>query len=272
MYYLEFSIVRTGVDVVHDANFIINRPHGTGDYLLACFTTPIKLYTLTGTSIHPPGTCILYPPGMKQWYQGNNAPFRHHWIHFDGPQISRFLSDQQLPAGYAFSIPAAGDVSSEIARIQKECLEQRPHWQAIAASLLHVLLCTLARQQQEQNLKPHRRHASHDTLRQVRRKVHQQLHARWTVAAMASMARLSKTRFSVLYHEIFGISPIEDLLGARLQYCCWLLTNTQLSVSEIAGKCGFDNLAYFSRQFRKRIGCPPSDYLQQKIANRKSTN
>jgi AraC-like DNA-binding protein len=46
----------------------------------------------------------------------------------------------------------------------------------------------------------------------------------------------------------------------KLQMARPLLVRTNLSISEIAVRCGFDNPLYFSRRFSALYGCPPSDF------------
>ena len=55
-------------------------------------------------------------------------------------------------------------------------------------------------------------------------------------------------------------TPIEYLNDIRLHHGKLLLTDSDLSVSEIAVKCGFDNVYYFSNRFKKSTGMSPSQY------------
>ena len=55
---------------------------------------------------------------------------------------------------------------------------------------------------------------------------------------------------------------MEYLAYIRVDQSKLLLRDTSLSVSEIAGKCGFENVYYFSRMFKKRQGVSPSEYVR----------
>ena len=44
-----------------------------------------------------------------------------------------------------------------------------------------------------------------------------------------------------------------------------LLRRTDLSLAEIAEKCGFANAFSFSRSFRREHGIPPAAYRKQQI-------
>src|SRR5690606_38930229 len=99
-------------------------------------------------------------------------------------------------------------------------------------------------------------------LGRVRQHVHERLQEHWTVARMAKLAKLGENRFAVLYRESFGVSPMEDLIQARLNHAERLLTIRHITVSEAAERSGFGSLHYFSRLFRRRVGCPPSAYAR----------
>jgi AraC-like DNA-binding protein len=77
---------------------------------------------------------------------------------------------------------------------------------------------------------------------------------------MAKLAKLGENRFAVLYREFFGVSPMEDLIQARLHHAERLLTIRHVTVGEAAERSGFRSVHYFSRLFRRRVGCAPSQY------------
>ena len=93
--------------------------------------------------------------------------------------------------------------------------------------------------------------------------VHERLAERWTVASMAELAHVSASRFAVLYKKVFGVSPVKDMIDARLARARGLLTNAGLSVGEVAAETGLTSLSYFSRLFRRRVGTTPRDYQRR---------
>ena len=81
-----------------------------------------------------------------------------------------------------------------------------------------------------------------------------------TLADMASRARLSPSRFSAVFREQFGMPPHRYLLQLRVRHAQELLRSTALTLSEIAGYCGFANEHHFSYSFKKRVGQAPGAY------------
>jgi AraC-like DNA-binding protein len=94
-------------------------------------------------------------------------------------------------------------------------------------------------------------------LEEVRAVVHDQLATQWTVPNMAQLCNLSASRFACLYKKSFEVSPMEDLIRQRIRQAAILLSDTNKSIAEIAEESGFEDLQYFYRAFKKRIGTTP---------------
>lgn len=55
-------------------------------------------------------------------------------------------------------------------------------------------------------------------------------------------------------------TPIEYLNYYRLERASYLLTSTDLPVTQVAMDCGFNDLSYFIRSFKKYRGITPKKY------------
>ena len=62
------------------------------------------------------------------------------------------------------------------------------------------------------------------------------------------------------FNREFGTSPGQFILCERVNKAKRLLTSTTYSISQIAARCGFENLYYFSNSFKKHTGISPSQY------------
>ena len=270
---LGVDVPRAGVEVVHDQQFCIDRPKGSGDYLFLHFLTPINIRSVTGIAIAPAGSCMLYAPGFHQWYRGNDgsrpAGFRHHWFHFDGPNADDLVARFGIPVNTVLQPGALDFVPALISDMCRERARREDFAGESRALLVVELLLNLARrchQPHEERLTPHQVELL-ERFRDLRLRVHEELHRRWTVGDMATQVHLSESRFATLFTGFFNVSPTEDLIRARIDKARWLLTNTSLAVKQVAGQSGFPNLHYFSRLFHRRVGCAPRDYYRRFVAN-----
>ena len=74
--------------------------------------------------------------------------------------------------------------------------------------------------------------------------------------------------FLPLFPQETGKSPIGFLNEYRIQQAAQLLTESDLSVSQIAVAVGFDNFSYFIRKFREYKRVSPKEYRKQLCGSR----
>ena len=86
-----------------------------------------------------------------------------------------------------------------------------------------------------------------------------------TLGDLARAAGVSKVHLTRLFHHHFGMPPVEAVRLIRLDRAASLLAGTMLPVQTVARAAGFNDPFNFSRAFRARFGCPPSDYRQRVV-------
>lgn len=87
----------------------------------------------------------------------------------------------------------------------------------------------------------------------------------WPVGAYVNLLATTPHLLDKAAREVFGLSVKELLLERRLLEAKRLLMFTVRSVEDIAGEIGFEDPAYFSRFFRKRIGEAPAAWRRRHL-------
>jgi LacI family transcriptional regulator len=80
------------------------------------------------------------------------------------------------------------------------------------------------------------------------------------VSDVLKVVPLSRRVLESRFKKLLGITPHEEILRVQLNRVKQLLTETSLSLFEIAGRTGFEHVEYLSVVFKKKVGIPPRHY------------
>lgn len=85
------------------------------------------------------------------------------------------------------------------------------------------------------------------------------------VDELASTLAMSTSQFRRRLSAITGETPQSYITNIRMQKARYLLdTQAELSILEVALRCGYDDQSSFTRAFKRFFGITPSDYLSKK--------
>ena len=85
----------------------------------------------------------------------------------------------------------------------------------------------------------------------------------WSIQEICQRTNVSRSYLQRMYKVYFGKSVFEDLIYFRLKKAMKLLSETDLTISQIAEKCGYTTYAHFANQFKAHEGITPSLYREQ---------
>lgn len=83
-----------------------------------------------------------------------------------------------------------------------------------------------------------------------------------SVEEAAALCYYSKSHFAKFFRQYMGASFVQYLNDFRLSRAAGFLLSTEDTVTDIAERCGFDNLSYFNRLFRRKYGMTPGKYRE----------
>lgn len=83
------------------------------------------------------------------------------------------------------------------------------------------------------------------------------------VRAMVEGSGLAERSFKRRFRQATGMSPLEYVHSLRLEEAKQLLESGDLPVEAIANEVGYEDAAFFSRLFRRKVGLTPSRYRRR---------
>lgn len=85
----------------------------------------------------------------------------------------------------------------------------------------------------------------------------------YSIHKLAHDFALSTDHFIRIFKQEKGSTPYTYLQMVRLEYAKGLLCMSDINITDIAAACGFSNVYEFSRFFRQKAGCTPSEYRER---------
>ena len=110
------------------------------------------------------------------------------------------------------------------------------------------------------------RYFSGDTCRKVheaRKLLGENLGAELSTEILAEKVRLNRTTLQRVFHQVYGMTVYEYRTQVRIQEAKNLLLTGNMSVTEIAGLCGYSNASKFAAVFRRVTGTVPSEWRRR---------
>jgi len=243
--------------------FSISRPNGYPEYTFLHFSTPIRI-RLNGEIIDArPGACIFYSAGTPQ-YCWSEADVIHNWMHAT-EELKPLLEQYDIPEN-CILYPDQGDFISKIfRRIETEYFLKNPHREELIGSYLTSFLIQFSRAIHGSH--HYERISRNDTekLRALRQEFLSKPEEHWSVSKMAKKVSLSTSRFHTVYKIVFGTSPINDVIEARISYARSLLMSDEtLTLPQVAERLGYNDQYHFIRQFKAFTGQTPGQFRKFK--------
>jgi AraC-like DNA-binding protein len=149
-------------------------------------------------------------------------------------------------------------------RMIDEQEHQNPGWQGAITAMALELILELARQCDYQpatatnTLSRHTATRIDEAIIYLEKHYHQQV----SLDELAVRVQLSSAHLSRTFKQKTGVGIVDYIHRLRCEEACRKLRLTDHSISRIALDVGYDELAYFSRCFRKQIGYSPRAYRQ----------
>lgn len=203
---------------------------------------------------------FILPANVAHTYAAESKqPWTIYWIHFTGDHAAVYSEGLLTPHDIR---PALNSRISERQHVFEEIfstLERSTDRESLryASSLLHYYLATM-------RYLNHYRHQENivnsDVVTASCHYMQENLERRLTIDDLARFAGYSPSRFSALFRQQTGESPLNHFNRMKIERACLLLKTTDMRINQICHKVGFDDSYYFSRLFKQLTGLSPKHY------------
>ncbi len=85
------------------------------------------------------------------------------------------------------------------------------------------------------------------------------------VAELAALARMSEYRFARRIRALFGLTPAQLVIKARIDAARAMLRETRAPIGDVALACGYCDQSALTRQFKAAVGLTPAQYRERQL-------
>ncbi len=234
-------------------NYSINRPSSPIcciEYILqGCGTVQVngkQFQAKTGdTYFLPQGTDQIYSSDKKE-------PWKKIWVNLSGSFVQQLIQIYHLEGCYHFPMLDTSDLLQKImhyaqhpqsAGVEEKCTGLITQ---LFFRMSHSVHC-----QEKPLLTPVQRMLSYIELHETEAICLEQL---------AEVCQRSSSQAQRLFRAQMGQSIYHYVLDRKINLAKQLLTETGMTIREIANYLSFQDELYFSGLFRRKVGCSPTEY------------
>lgn len=197
-----------------------------------------------------PGDVFFLSAGVAYTIATERA-FRHVTINFDLHRETSVLN--RFSAPYRLIKPESTEsISRRFRRIAELWRERSPGYEMQAVASLYELFLLLDATERV-GLTAHR-------LRPAREYIEGHFASAFSLSELADLCGMSLTSFRREFRRTFGKTPLAYRDALRIDYAKELLLGGYYTLAEIAERCGYSDVGYFIRIFRREVGVTPRGY------------
>lgn len=133
----------------------------------------------------------------------------------------------------------------------------------VRSKLSRLLLLLLGNVPEVRNLPSTKRQRDGERIKGMLQFIHDHCAEPLSTQTIAGSISVSESECLRCFRATIGTTPIRYVRDYRIQKAVHLLTTTELPVSAIAERCGFQDVSYFTKTFREMKGCAPTAFRRK---------
>jgi AraC family transcriptional regulator of arabinose operon len=184
----------------------------------------------------------------------------HDYLHFDFESGVEQVLLEDVPLGVPFAVSFPDLITDAVASIKKELYSAASKHQSDILSSLGKIFLYRIKNELDAPTCPKSAKTVFKALHKLRSDIYLTPQLPRTIDSISKQLNISRSYLQHTYKELFGVSCIEDIIIARLTAAKAMLMSSDLTVNEIAEKCGYQSCSHFIRQFGSREGISPEKF------------
>lgn len=256
------EVLSIGYNHSHNTDFVIDRPQGTGEWLLLLIKSPAIFRQGGKNTAVNENSFILYAPNEPQYYRANKTTYTDDWVHLSlNYEDVEMLNALEIPLNTVTKIGTIAELTGILRNTTCEFHLNNYYKTDIVELYLKMFFLKLGQTLRSKKYSGTSSSSVYfDRMQNLRSDIFNEPQKKWSIDQMANELSMSRSTFQHTYKKIFGVCPINDILESRLSRAQFLLATTEFTIREIAELCGFNSESYFIRQFKNKYNTTPTQF------------
>ncbi len=256
------NIGAVGYNYEHREEFVMDRPEGTGCYLLLLIKEP-SIFVINGIEQKAAkNSYVLFSPDTPYKYYADGDVYTDDWLYLrPTEQDITHLRKLDIPFDKVIQVYNMEELSQLVRFMAFEHHSKDSYNEEILSHYMDIFFLKLSR---AISMKHHAGSQilseKYQTMHHLRNRIYAMPENIPDVDGMAAETGMSRSGFQHLYKKIFGVSVMSDVIGSRIDRAKHLLRCTNLCIRDIAASCGYNNEYSFMRCFKEKVGMTPTEY------------
>lgn len=251
-----YHIDRAG-HYIADSHYCVNRDSYPGYFLMYVKSGELSV-TYRGNEYQAKqgDFCFIDCQEPHIYRSVSNSEFI--WLHFGGSNTADFFEEIMRSFGAVFTPANADRIYMQLSKLIDLFRENDSIEENAATTRIYSILCSLLYSSSiDETISP--------MISSAQKYLREHLAYSTSVPELAAHCHLSPSQFTRLFKTYTGQSPHEYTINLRINQAKILLLETELSITEIASRVGYDYSTSFEAIFKRKVGISPRRFRQMSI-------
>jgi AraC-like DNA-binding protein len=201
---------------------------------------------------------FLFPNEWHRFCPDKKTGWKEYWIEFNGLMMDNIRKVNYLTLeNPVYSVGVVDGMIEKFIHVNELIDWQKLSLQFSASATIFQILCDLFASRKFNTIE---NTYVEEQIINAKLLIIEHLETRLTLQKVAEKVGMSYSLFRKEFKKYTGFSPHQYQIQVRIQRSKRLLSDTSISIKEIAYELGFESSDYFSRLFKKKVGVTPVQF------------